>query len=197
MYNARKVEKSVTRPPITLLLQKWSNGDRAAFDELTDYVYDDLHRRAAAYIRNERGDHSLAATGLVHEAFIKLVEKEEIEFADRNHFFAIAAKTMRRILVDHARSKKRAKRGGDAVEIPLEAATLAAGPAADIDLEELNNALDELSTFDQQQARLVELKYFAGMTLDETAEVLSVSRETVKREWQLARAWLRNRLTRT
>jgi RNA polymerase sigma factor (TIGR02999 family) len=102
---------------------------------------------------------------------------------------------MRRILVDHARSKKRAKRGGDAVDLPLEAATLAAGSPGNIDLEELNRALEELATFDEDQARLVELKYFARMTLDETAEVLGVSRETVKREWQLARAWLRNRLT--
>ena len=104
---------------------------------------------------------------------------------------------MRRILVDHARSKKRAKRGGNAAELPLEAATLAAGRESNVDLEELNYALDELAKFDEKQARLVELKYFAGMTLEETAEVLGVSRETVKRDWQLVRAWLRNRLAVT
>ena len=185
---------SVTKPPITLLLHRWSNGDRAAFDELTEYVYADLHRRAAAYIRSERSTHTLAATGLVHEAFIRMVDRKAIDFADRNHFFAIAAQTMRRILVDHARARHREKRGGAAEDLPLEAAVNAARPAFDVDLVALNEALDELAVFDERQAKLVELKYFGGMTLEETADVLGVSRETVKRDWQFARAWLRQRI---
>ena len=182
-------------PAITLLLNKWRDGESTAFDELTAYVYKDLHRRAAAYLRNERPEHTFEPTDLVHEAFIKLVDKNEITWADRNHFFAVAAQTMRRILVDHARGRNREKRGGEAETIPLDLAGQVGFSEPKIDHAALDEALDELATFDERQARIVELKYFGGMTLDETADVLGVSRETVKRDWQLARAWLRQKLT--
>ena len=163
-------------PAITELLRQWRGGDESAFSELTNYVYRDLRRRASAYLRGERANHTLHTTGLVHEAVIKLIGKDDIDWADRNHFFAVAAQVMRRILVDHARSRSREKRGGKAEDIPLD------------------EALDQLASFDERQAKIVELKYFGGMTLDETAEVLGVSRETVKRDWQIARAWLRQQL---
>lgn len=179
---------------ITLLLHKWREGDTEAFDKVTAYVYDDLRRRAAAYMRNERPGHSLQTTGLVHEAFIKLVDKQEIEWQDRNHFFAVAAQAMRRILVDHARTRSREKRGGKNEDLPLDDARQVSSDPARVDLVALDEALARLATFDERQARIVELKYFGGMTLDETAEVLGVSRVTVKRDWQIARAWLRSQL---
>lgn len=179
---------------ITKLLHEWRDGDVEAFDKVTQYVYEDLRRRAAAYMRAERPGHSLQTTGLVHEAFIKLVDKKEIDWQDRNHFFAVAAQAMRRILVDHARTRKREKRGGNNEDLPLDEARQASGNVSRIDLVALDEALGRLATFDERQARIVELKYFGGMTLDETAEVLGTSRETVKRDWQIARAWLRQQL---
>lgn len=181
-------------PPITDLLRDWRLGDAAALDSLTGYIYADLRRRASAYLRGERPGHTLQTTGLAHEAFIKLVGKQDIEWADRNHFFAIAAQSMRRILVDHARTRRREKRGGEHATLPLaEAHNVHIAPTS-IDLVALDSALAELSEFDPRQAQIVELKYFGGMTLDETAEILGISRETVKRDWQIARAWLRQRL---
>ncbi|NOT47559.1 MAG: sigma-70 family RNA polymerase sigma factor [Acidobacteria bacterium] len=183
-----------TEPPITKFLQKWRQGDAEAFDELIKYVYNDLRRRAFAYLKHERPDHTLQPTGLVHEAFIKLVDKREIEWEDRNHFFAVAAQAMRRILVDHARTRKRDKRGGKNENLPLDDALKVAASQTSVDLVALDEALNALAAFDERQARIVELKYFAGMTLDETADVLGVSRVTITREWQMARAWLRGRL---
>lgn len=180
--------------PITELLREWRAGQKTAFDRLSEYVYADLHRRAAAYLRGERVNHTLQTTGLVHEAFIKLIGKEDIDYSDRNHFFAVAAQSMRRILVDHARTRKREKRGGADEDLPLEEATLLLSSQTTVDLVALDGALEELASFDDRQAKIVELKYFAGMTLEETADVLGVSRETVKRDWQIARAWLRQRL---
>jgi len=181
-------------PAITELLRQWRGGDENAFSELTNYVYGDLRRRASAYLRSERPGHTFQTTGLVHEAVIKLIGKEHIDWADRNHFFAIAAQAMRRILVDHARARSSMKRGGNVEELPLDEALVRAAQAGGIDLADLDEALDHLATFDKRQAQVVELKYFGGMTLDETAEILGVSRETVKRDWQIARAWLRQRL---
>lgn len=185
---------SADEPAITLLLQKWRQGDSAAFDELARYVYDDLHRRAAAYMRNERPGHSLQSTGLVHEAFLKLIEKKQIAWQDRNHFFAVAAQTMRRILVDYARTRKRDKRGGNNEDVPLDDAKTISLGVSEVDLVALDEALARLSTFDERQARVVELKYFGGMTLDETADVIGVSRVTIRRDWHIARAWLRSQL---
>ncbi len=181
-------------PAITQLLQKWRQGDNEAFDEVTQYVYHDLRRRAAVYMRNERRGHSLQTTGLVHEAFIKLLDKQEIEWQDRNHFLAVAATTMRRILVDHARGRKRDKRGGSSEDLPLDEAMQIASAQPSVDLVALDEALNKLATFDERQAKIVELKYFGGMTLDETAAILNISRVTVKRDWQIARAWLRQEI---
>ncbi len=187
-------EDSQKTPAITLLLHQWQQGNSDAFDEVTDYVYNDLRRRASVYLKNERSGHTLQTTGLVHEAFIKLIDKKEIEWQDRNHFFAVAAQTMRRILVDHARNRKRDKRGGLREDLPLDEVTEIASNQSRVDLVALDEALNKLATFDERQAKIVELKYFGGMTLDETAEVLGVSPVTVKRDWQIARAWLRHQL---
>ncbi len=188
-------QHSPAEPAITLLLQKWRRGDSDAFDELTEYVYQDLRRRASGYLRQERPGHTLQTTGLVHEAFIKLVDKQEVEWHDRNHFFAIAAQVMRRILIDHARSRKRQKRGGKDEDLPLDEVRRVPSAASRVDLIALDEALTRLATFDERQAQIVELKYFGGLTLDETAGVLGVSPVTVKRDWQLARAWLRAQLS--
>ena len=180
---------------ITILLRKWREGDSQAFEQVTQYVYDDLHRRAAVYMRHERIGHTLQTTGLVHEAFIKLIDKQEIQWEDRNHFLAVAAQAMRRILVDHARTRKRAKRGGKNEDLPLDDVRhVASADNSDVDLIALDEALNNLATFDERQAQIVELKYFGGMTLDETADILGISRVTVKRDWQLARTWLKHQL---
>ncbi len=183
-------------PPITELLQKWRHGEQDAFDEVIQYVYNDLRRRATAYIRNERDGQSLQPTGLVHEAFIKLVDKQAIDWQDRNHFFAIAAQAMRRILVDRVRTKRRDKRGGVQDDLPLDEAQTISAEGDTIDLVALDEALSALAVFDERQARIVELKYFGGMTLEETAELLEISPATVKRDWQIARAWLRQQIER-
>lgn len=187
-------DNSQKGPTITTFLHKWRQGDTEAFDKVTQYVYNDLRRRASAYMRNERQGHTLQTTGLVHEAFIQLLDKQEIEWEDRSHFFAVAAQTMRRILVDHARSRTREKRGGKNEDLPLDDAKQLPATSSRIDLIALDEALNNLAAFDKRQAHIVELKYFGGMTLDETADVLGVSRVTVKRDWQIARAWLRRQL---
>lgn len=187
-------ERANNPEPITKLLHRWREGDNEAFDEVAEYVYADLRRRAAAYMNNERPDHSMQTTGLVHEAFIKLIDKQQIDWQDRNHFYAVAAQTMRRILVDYARTRTRNKRGGNNEDLPLDDARQASSRESGVDLVALNEALGRLAAFDERQAQIVELKYFGGMTLDETAEVVGVSRVTVRRDWQIARAWLRSQL---
>lgn len=179
---------------ITAFLERWRQGDEEAFEQVIDHVYKELRRRAAGYLKNERREHTLQPTALVHETFIKLVDKREIKWQDRNHFLAVAAQAMRRILVDHARSRKRDKRGGENEDLPLDDATQASSDRHQIDLVALDEALKNLATFDERQARIVELKYFGGMTLDEAADFLGVSRATVRRDWQIARAWLRRQL---
>lgn len=185
-------DRTQAPPEITRLLREWREGNSDAFDKVAECVYSDLRRRAAAYLRKENPQHSLQVTGLVHETFIKLLDKREIEFQDRNHFFALAAQAMRRILVDHARHKRRDKRGGDAQAVPLEEDVQDARQTPVIDLLALDEALTELAAFDPRQASVVELKYFGGLTLEETAEVIGISPVTVKRDWQIARAWLRS-----
>ncbi len=187
-------EQSNDPAAITLLLGKWRQGDPEAFEKIAQYVYDELHRRASVYLRNERPGHTLQTTGLVHEAFIKLIDKRELEWDDRNHFLAVASQAMRRILVDHARNRKRGKRGGERENLPLDAIHEVSAKSSDVDLVALDEALNKLAMFDERQARIVELKYFGGMTLDETAEVLGVSRVTVKRDWNIAKAWLKQQL---
>lgn len=187
-------DESPSTSAITASLKRWREGDETAFESVIDHVYDELRRRAAAYVRRERQNDTLQPTALVHEAFIKLVEKREIEWQDRNHFFAVAAQAMRRILVDRARARRREKRGGNNEDIALDEATIAVTSGSSVDLEALDEALNQLASFDERQARIVELKYFGGLTLDETADFLNVSRATVRRDWQIARAWLRQRL---
>ena len=181
---------------VTRLLLEWGAGDRAALDELVPLVFDELRRLAHSYLRRERADHTLQPTALVNEAYLRLVNQEGVRWQSRAHFFGIAANLMRQILVDHARRRAAEKRGGaDLQRLSLTQAERVA-EGAGVDVLALNEALDRLSAFDPQQARIVELKFFAGLTIEETAEVLNVSHATVERDWKLARAWLKRELSR-
>jgi RNA polymerase sigma factor (TIGR02999 family) len=182
---------------ITRLLREWSNGRRSAFDELMPLVYGQLHRQAARYLRDERRCQTLQTTALINDAWIRLVDQTGIEWQSRNQFFAFSAKVMRHILVDHARAKHREKRGGDAVKVPLEEALMLIVDEQDVDLIALDEALNRLAAIDQQQVRLVELRYFSGLSLEEAAEALKISRATAARDWNVARAWLHRELTRS
>jgi RNA polymerase sigma factor (TIGR02999 family) len=177
------------------LLHAWAQGDVRARDDLLPLVYRELKRRAAAYLRHERPDHTLQPTALVHEAFLRLVGQDRVAWQNRGHFFGIAAQMMRRILVDHARAHQRAKRPGAAIRVECDEAVAITEPR-DCELLLLDRALEELGTRDSLQARIVELRYFGGLTEQEVAEVLAMSRATVTREWQTARAWLYRRMTR-
>jgi len=153
-------------------------------------VYAELHRQATNYLRRERVGHTLQATALINEAYLKLIDQREVNWQNRAHFFGIAAQAMRRILVDHARSRHRDKRGGDAEHLPLEAAEFTTSKEGSVDLIALDEALTRLSELDQRQSRIVELRFFSGMSVEETAEALGVSKATVKNEWRTAKAWL-------
>jgi RNA polymerase sigma factor (TIGR02999 family) len=183
---------------VTGLLLAWGRGDQSAADRLVAAVYDELRRQADRAMRREGGAHTLQATALVHESYLRLVDQRQVEWRNRAHFFAIASTVMRRILVDHARARLTAKRGGGVVPITLAgAAHGGAQETDDVDLLALHEALERLAALDADQARLVELRYFGGLTIEETAEALGVSPATVKREWALARAWLRRELAGT
>jgi RNA polymerase sigma-70 factor (ECF subfamily) len=173
---------------ITAQLLAWSQGDQAAGGALLDAVYDELRRLAGSYLRRERRDHSLPPTALVHEAYMKLVDQRRVEWQNRAHFFAIAAQQMRRILVDHARARGAAKRGAGGT-VPLSDLELGVDPLP-VDLVALDEALKKLAQIDERQTRLVELRFFAGLTIEETAEMLGIAPATVKRDWALARTWL-------
>lgn len=179
---------------ITRLLSAWHGGDEIALDALMERVYGELQRIAAGYLRRERADHTLEVSALVHEAYLRLLEQRPPEWQDRLHFFAIAARTMRRVLIDHARRSRYAKRGGGAVRVPLLDGMAAAGPRP-VALLALDRALRELAAFDRELATLVELRYFGGLTAEEAAAVLGVSVPTVTRRWRIARGWLYRRLT--
>ena len=181
---------------ITQMLREWSDGNREALEELMPLVYRELHQQAARYLRRERQNHTLQTTGLIHEAYLKLVDQRQVNWQSRTHFYAIAAQLMRRILVDHARTKKREKRGGDLLLMPLEDAAQVAGNEKNVDLVALDEALNKLAEIDRQQARIVELRYFSGLSLEETAEALKISRTTVAQDWSMAKAWLHRELTR-
>lgn len=181
---------------ITGLLREWSDGNRGAFDELMPLVYTELHKQAARYLRNERPGHTLQTTALIHEAYIRLVDQTEIDWQSRRQFFAVAAQVMRHILVDHARAKHREKRGGEAVKISLEEAGEITIDEQNVDLIALDEALNRLAEIDEQQVRLVELRYFSGLSLEASAEALKISRATAARDWNVARAWLHRELTR-
>ena len=185
-----------TQPPpeISRLLAAWGSGDQAALDELTPLVYGELCRLAHHYMSRERPGHTLQTTALVDEAFMRLVDQKEAHWQNRTHFFGIAAQLMRRILVDHARSHAYAKRGGGARKVPLDEAAVLS-PERGADLIALDDALKRLSEIDPRKCRVVELRYFGGLTVEETAEVLKVSPVTVKRDWSVAKAWLRREIT--
>jgi len=173
----------------TQLLIDWSGGDTAALEKLTPLIYDELHRLAHRFLRRERGGHTLQTTALVNEAYLRLVNQRNLRWQNRAHFFAIAAHVMRRILIDYARRRRYAKRGGGAPHVSLdEVAVLSEERAAD--LIALDEALDSLASIDPQQSRVVELRFFGGLTVKETAEVLKLSHDMVKREWSTAKAWL-------
>jgi RNA polymerase sigma factor (TIGR02999 family) len=185
-------------PDVTRLLSNWSNGDQAALDQLLPLVYSELRRLASAYLRRERSNHTLQSTALVHEAFMRMVNQQDVQWKNRAHFFAIASQMIRRILVDYARSQHAEKRGSGAVKLALdEAMAVPQAPATDVDLLGLNDALDRLAAMDERQSRIVELRFFAGLSIEETAEVMSLSPASIKREWQTARAWLFREMTRS
>jgi len=178
---------------ITQLLVAWSGGRREALDDLLPLVYDELRRVASRYLRHEPVDHTLQPTALVHEAYMRLIDQRKVQWRNRAHFYGVAAQIMRRILVDHARAHGAEKRGRGWERVPLIDDELHAAPEA-VDVLALDEALDRLVAFDPQQGRIVELRYFGGLTIDEVAEVVGLSAATVVREWTIAKAWLRSEL---
>jgi len=183
-----------TPKDVTGLLNRWGEGDQEALDRVMPLVYDELRLQAARYLRRERAGHSLQTTALIHEAYLRLVDQRNAHWQNRAQFFGLAAQMMRRILVDHARAKKRAKRGGSDVRVSLNAATAIVN-APDLDLVVLDDALNRLAEIDLQQSKIVELRFFSGLNVDETAAVLAISPATVKRDWSVAKAWLRREIT--
>jgi len=181
-------------PDVTKLLLAWRGGEPSAGDQLLPVIYAELHRQAARAMRREPSEHTLQATALVHEAYLRLVDQSRVQWRNRAHFFGVAAQLMRRILVDHARSRHAEKRGGGMQRITLNDADAAVGDR-DVDVLDLHEALETLAALDPLQARLVELRYFTGLNIKETAEALDISPATVKREWAIARAWLRRELS--
>ena len=180
---------------ITALLQAWSRGDRAALEALLPAVYGELRHQAERYMRRQRADHTLQATALVHEAYLRLVRQQDTEWRSRAHFFGVAAKAMRSILVDHARARQAAKRGAGTARLTLSRVESVPDPTAAVDVLDLEQALQRLAEFDSAKARLVELRYFGGLSIEEAAEVLEISPATLKRQWNTARAWLRRELS--
>jgi len=206
------VEQGADRP-VTQLLAKWRGGNEAALGELTALIYQELRALAQRHLRRERPNHTIQRTALVHEAFVRLINQQSVDWQSRAHFFALASNLMRRILVDHARARLAEKRGGGAAVVsldeimsPLDAEDAGASGSAhvpepqhidgetDDDVAAIDTALTRLASLDERQARIVEMRYFGGLTIEETAEVLGISDATVKREWTLARAWLRREL---
>ena len=179
---------------VTALLLAWGKGDRAAGDKLLPVVYAELHRRAAAAMRRESEGNTLQATALVHEAYMRLIDQRHSEWKNRAQFYGLAAQLMRRILIDHAREHLAAKRGGGAHQVTLSGIEAASDDEGAVDVLALHDALERLALLDARQSRLVELRYFGGLSIDETAEALEVSPATVKREWATARAWLKREL---
>jgi RNA polymerase sigma factor (TIGR02999 family) len=182
--------KSVPTPgDVTTLLRRWSDGDERALDELLPLVEAELRRLARLYMARERRGHTLQATALVNEAFVRLIDARTIRWQDRAHFLGISARLMRRVLVDHARARGYRKRGGGARKVTLTEGLIAA-PSLDLDVLALDRALEELAGLDERKSRVIELRFFGGLSVDETAEVLRVSPDTIKRDWRLAKLWL-------
>lgn len=188
-----------TRPAesTTDLLLRWSEGDVSARDELMRLVYDELRRLAGSYLRRERPDHTLQPTALVNEAYIRLVDWKNVRWQNRAHFIAMAAQVMRNILVDHARARQAAKRGGSQFNVSLSQAGRLPEGETEVDLLALHEALERLSALDGQKALVVELRFFGGLTIEEAAEALGISQPTVEREWAKAKAWLYRELSQT
>lgn len=185
-----------TSPDVTQLLRNWQVGDQSARDQLLEIVYEELRRQAARYLRRERPDHTLQPTALVHEAYLQLIDQSRVNWENRAHFFGAAARLMRRVLVDHARAHQAEKRGSGEEKLALDEA-MAVPQSKDLNILALNDALEELARMDEQQSRIVELRYFGGLSIEETATVTGVSPATVKREWAMAKAWLQTQIKRT
>jgi RNA polymerase sigma factor (TIGR02999 family) len=185
----------VPTPDVTQILQEVSGGDRDAPARLMPLVYDELRRLADHYLRQERPDHTLQPTALVHEAYLKLVDQTRVDWQNRAHFFGVAAQLMRRILVDHARRHRASKRGGFQQKLALDDAVDYSQPQ-DLDLVALDDALNALAQMDARQSQIVEMRFFGGLTIEETAEALGISPATVKVDWSMAKAWLRREISR-
>lgn len=182
-------------PNVTGLLRDWSNGDRQAQDKLFGAVYNELRRQAARYMRREPAGVSLQTTDLIHETYLRLIDQQHVDWQSRLHFFAVSAQLMRRILVDHARRRQAAKRGGSEIRLPLEE-TIGISTERDLDFVALDEALIRLGEIDPRQVDVVELMFFSGLTVEETAKVLQMSKRTVNRDWKVAKAWLRRELSK-
>jgi RNA polymerase sigma factor (TIGR02999 family) len=195
---ARRSRDSMTirgETPVTNLLVRWRHGDEQALEALIPLVYGELRMLAHHYLRQERPHHALQSTALVHEAYVRLVGQDPPTLRNRAHFFGVAARLMREILVEHARAEQAAKRGGGVARLSLDDAVDVAQPA-DVDVVRLDDALRELARIDERQSRIVELRFFTGLSIDETSEVLGISPATVSREWTTARAWLYREISR-
>ena len=188
-----KNEATQSPPQVTQLLIAWGNGDQSARDELMPLVYEELHRLAHRYMNHERTGHTLETSALVNEAFLKLVDQKHVHWQNRAHFFGIAARMMRRILVDYARSRQYAKRGGGAQQVSFDDVLIVAKERVQ-EVVALDDALKDLAQFDQRKSQIVELRFFGGLSIEETAELLKVSPGTVTRDWTLAKAWLRKQI---
>jgi RNA polymerase sigma factor (TIGR02999 family) len=186
-----RVEKDVTA-----LLLDWGRGNQEALNQLAPLVYDELHRIAARQLRRERGDHTLQCTGLVHEVYLRLIDQQRVQWHDRDHFFAVAAQMTRRILVSYARAHKSAKRGGGETRLLFDEGIALPG-RRDADLMALDDALEALAKMDPQQGRIVELRFFGGLSIEATAHIIGISPATVKRDWNAAKAWLYRQLARS
>ena len=189
------VEATPRTDKVSEMLKAWSAGDREIAEQFMPLVYDELRRQARRFLRKERPNHTLVTSALVHEAYIRLVDQRDVTWQNRAHFFGIASEMMRRILVNYAIQAKRQKRGGEAQRVTLDGSIPACESGSNVDLICLDEALSRLMLLDDRQARIVELKFFGGLSIDETAEVMKLSPATVKREWNMARAWLRAELS--
>lgn len=187
--------KTLTSDNLTALLVEWREGDEAALNRLMPLVYDQLRRIAHRYVQRERDGHTLQTSALINEAYLRLAD-QEVAWQNRSHFFAVTARVMRHILIDHARRRRYAKHGGEARQVPIEEASAMSLERA-AELIALEEALDELAKLDQRKSRVVELRYFGGLSLEETAEVLDISLMTVRRDWRAAKAWLYRQLKET
>jgi RNA polymerase sigma factor (TIGR02999 family) len=194
VHENHEAGSAVESRDVTRLLAEWQAGDQSALDRLMPIVYNELRRIAARYLHSERTGHTLQTTALVHEAYLRLVDETHIQWQGRAHFFGVAATLIRNILVDHARTQKAAKRGGGAQKLSLDEA-LAVPAGHETDILAVDDALQALSKIDKQQGRIVELRFFAGLTIEETAEILQISLSTVKRDWILAKTWIYRELS--